>query len=533
VTTGSTSITQWLRQRLTWVFGLDTRSLAVARIALGLLVLLDVWVRLVDYGAFYTESGVLSRAGVIEQYARSQHISLFMASGADWWAGVCFAIEAAAAACFLVGYRTRLANWIVWFMVIGTHARMSFVLQSGDVVLRLLLFWSLFLPMGARFSLDNLRQRAAHASAVYVVSVATIAIQFQVAAIYIWSAVLKTGEVWNNGEAVYYALSLDHFSKQPITDWILSQDWLWRSMTHTTFALELYGTVLLLIPVFFGPIRSLVVLAFIGLHLGFWATMELGLFPWISIVGWLFLLPGWFWERIGLRTSSAVAERTGIIGLDWAGKTPIRAAIWPRYILTQVPALFCLWLVFQWNMMSLPGNDWTVSKSIQPIAHVFRLDQRWSMFAPYPIKDDGWYTMPGKLVSGEEVDLWQGGAPKWATEKEKQSWTKNLPTEGKENDVRYRLSREKPPLVSAMYSNQRWRKYMRKIWLKKHRSLRLPYGQFLCREWNGSHRGKDKLKNFKIIYMKEQTPPPGGSTEVHPVMVWSHDCFSKKSKDKK
>jgi hypothetical protein len=234
-----------------------------------------------------------------------------------------------------------------------------------------------------------------------------------------------------------------------------------------------------------------------------------------------------------LRTSSAVAERTGIIGLDWAGKTPIRAAIWPRYILTQVPALFCLWLVFQWNMMSLPGNDWTVSKSIQPIAHVFRLDQRWSMFAPYPIKDDGWYTMPGKLVSGEEVDLWQGGAPKWATEKEKQNWTKNLPTEGKENDVRYRLSREKPPLVSAMYSNQRWRKYMRKIWLKKHRSLRLPYGQFLCREWNGSHRGKDKLKNFKIIYMKEQTPPPGGSTEVHPVMVWSHDCFSKKSKDKK
>ena len=86
------------------VFGLDTRSLAVARIALGLLVLLDVLCRLPDYRAFYMESGALSRATIIEQFARAEHISLFMASGADWWAGVCFAIEAAAAVCFLVGY---------------------------------------------------------------------------------------------------------------------------------------------------------------------------------------------------------------------------------------------------------------------------------------------------------------------------------------------------------------------------------------------------------------------------------------------
>jgi len=186
------SILAWLRQRLALVLGLDTRSLAVARMALGALVLLDVCGRLMDYGAFYTDSGVLPRASVIEMYSRAEYVSLFMASGAKWWAGVCFAIEAVAAVCFLVGYRTRWANWIIWFMVIGSHARFSSVLQSGDVLLRVLLFWSLFLPMGARFSLDSVRQRVSHASSVSVVGVATVALYFQVAAVYIWTAVLKT-----------------------------------------------------------------------------------------------------------------------------------------------------------------------------------------------------------------------------------------------------------------------------------------------------------------------------------------------------
>ena len=35
------------------------------------------------------------------------------------------------------------------------------------------------------------------------------------------------------------------------------------------------------------------------------------------------------------------------------------------------------------------------------------------MFAPYPLKDDGWYVMPGVLFSGDEVDLWGGGSPVW------------------------------------------------------------------------------------------------------------------------
>ena len=44
-------------------------------------------------------------------------------------------------------------------------------------------------------------------------------------------------------------------------------------------------------------------------------------------------------------------------------------------------------------------------------------------------------------------------------------------------------------------------------------------------EWNREHMGREKLRRFNMVYMKEVTPKPGKTTEVVPVQVWTHDCF--------
>jgi len=532
-----------LRSRLSQIFGLDTRSLAAARIALGLLIVLDVYGRVIDFNTFYTEAGVLPRAKVLELYHRTEYVSLFLASGASWWTGVCFAIEALAGACFMLGYRTRTSLWIAWFMMLGCHARFSPVLQAGDLLLRLLLFWSFFLPMGARFSLDSMKKRVTHGKDATVVGLATFAVLFQVSAVYIWTGLLKNGREWLDGTAVYYALRLDYFAKQPLTDMLLAQETLMEYMTHFTLYFELYGPFILLVPFFFGIVRSVVVLAFMGLHVGFFFFLEIGLFPWISIASWVFLLPGWFWDKCGWRLPGAENDVHRLIYGDWFRSASSRLGYGVRFVLLNGPILLFLWIVFQWNMTTLVGagptpitgpisidaKGWKVTGIQRTIALTLRLDQKWSMFAPYPIKDGGWYAMPGVLISGDEVDLWQGGEPKWATEEEKSSWTKILPKKGQEDEVRYRLTREHPEDVSGMYTNQRWRKYMRRIWQKKHKALRLPYGQYMCRTWNAEHSGKDKLKTFKIVYMKDPTPKPGKSTEVEPYVIWSHNCFKSNS----
>ena len=49
------------------LFGIDTRSLAVFRIALALAILADLLIRAPDLGALYTEEGVLPRALLDDQ----------------------------------------------------------------------------------------------------------------------------------------------------------------------------------------------------------------------------------------------------------------------------------------------------------------------------------------------------------------------------------------------------------------------------------------------------------------------------------
>ncbi len=514
----------WFGERFKLVFGLDTRSLAMTRVFLGLLVLADVHLRVSDYTTFYTEGGALPRDAVMQYLSRREHVSLFLASGADWWAGVLFAIEAVAGLMLVVGYRTRLASILAWFMVINTHARGSILLQGGDVVFRVILFWAMFLPMGARMSVDAVRKRVVHAPPRQVVSVATFALQFQMAAIYLWTVPLKSGKVWHNGEAVYYALHVDHFAKQPWASLMLEQEWLWRGLTYGTFYWEMIGGWLLLVPFFFGFTRTAVVGGFVLMHLGFFLGLEIGLFPWICISGWWALFPGALWDRLGWRVPEG--DRTDLFsGWAWASRARRGWARGLRYAITQAPALFLVYLVFNWNMSTIDGKNWAVPSDIRWIGHTLRLDQKWNMFAPFPLKDDGWFVIPGKLVNGGYVELWQGGEVKWATDEEKATWTKEKSTDDPVLQNAYNLSRAKPEVVSAMYPNQRWRKYMRNLWQKQYKNLRLYYGKHLCRAWNADHRGQDKLRSFQIVYMKEVTPRPGKTTEVVPVQIWNHDCF--------
>ena len=98
-------------------------------------------------------------------------------------------------------------------------------------------------------------------------------------------------------------------------------------------------------------------------------------------------------------------------------------------------------------------------------------------------------------------------------------------------DESLELDRTQPELVAAMYPSQRWRKYMRNIWMKKYKGLRLYYGKHLCRQWNATHRGAERLKTFRIVYMKQVTPVPGGSGIVNPVQTWKHNCYGSNDKE--
>ena len=78
---------------------------------------------------------------------------------------------------------------------------------GGDSLLALLLFWSMFLPMGARFSVDSALNNGPHRESNRYLSTATAAVLLQVGMVYIFTAIMKSDPIWReNFSAVYYAL---------------------------------------------------------------------------------------------------------------------------------------------------------------------------------------------------------------------------------------------------------------------------------------------------------------------------------------
>jgi len=124
-----------------------------------------------------------------------------------------------------------------------------------------------------------------------------------------------------------------------------------------------------------------------------------------------------------------------------------------------------------------------------------QLTQYWTMFAPDPLRDDGWYVMPGRLTNGTKVDIYRGGAP---------------------------VSYDKPADVSAQYGDARSRNYMMNLWQRSYSDYRLYYGQYHCREWNREH--DVKLETFQMVYVLEQTGSDGDEPPEERT-IWRHDCF--------
>jgi len=470
-----------MAERLRNIFSMDTRSLAFGRMGLGMLLLWDLLIRATQLEIFYTDVGLLPRKAVLDHTIRKWNLSIHMLSGETAVMAVMFAISAIFAVLLIIGWRTRLVTCISWFLLISLHVRNPIVLNAGDVILRLVMFWVMFLPLGAVRSIDS-RERAVAPPKRYL-GMATFAFMVQVAGIYTYGAMLKTGSTWHNGEATWYALQIDYFLT-PFGHWARQFGDILNPMTKGVLVFELVGAALLLIP--HWKVRVFTCFAFMSMHLGFRACLDIGMFSSVCCVMWSMLLPGEFWDRLKWRAPSGPHVRAGFFN--------------------QSLAIFFLFLITSWNLSNLKfdGVKVRVPTQIRWVGHMTRLDQKWNMFAPNPLKDDGWFVIPGKTIGGDEVDVFRS-------------------TPGHRVPVSY----DKPHPVRTQYRDQRWRKYMRNIYRKTWKDLRLYYGKHLCKVWNAEARGRDKLSSFEIIFVKEMTKPRGEEPVVSQVSIWKHDCFKR------
>jgi hypothetical protein len=370
--------------------------------------------------------------------------------------------------------------------------------NGADSMIRLLLFWSIFLPLGARWSVDA-RRLVRNTSTVggngaphpgdTLVSLPAACLLLQVAFVYWFSVAFKNHAVWwSEGTALRQVLEIDAFAR-PAAVWLREYPDACRTLTHFTVILEILGPMLAFLPVWKAGFRVIAVLTMIALHAGIAICLDIGAFPWVMMGAWLAFLPAEFWEWFrsnktakipnneNIKCAYHVRKRNFIVGLILNGF-----------------CVFSLLMVFLWNLRGTNFAYWekVFPRSANPLAMVFRLDQYWTMFAPTPLLEDGWFVLRAGLSDGSEVDLLRDGAP---------------------------VSFAKPALASAAYKDARWQKYQMNLWMLIHHTHRMPYGDYMARRWNDSHGGLGQVVAWQLWFVREMTQPDGSRSKPEPILM--------------
>jgi predicted DCC family thiol-disulfide oxidoreductase YuxK len=297
------------------MLAVDLRSLALFRVALGTCLVVELAGHIPEIDDFYTDAGILPRDALISQFGQPWAVSLHLVSGQYVVQLALLLIAIVLALGLVAGYRTRVCAAGSWLLLCSIQVRNPVILHGGDDILRLLLFWCMFVPLNARFSLDRALNPAAPPGEPTHFSAGSLGLVLQICSVYWFAAIAKWHPVWNvEGSAIYYALSLGQFAT-PFGTFLLQFPRLLRLMTFGTVALELVGPMLAFCPFLGGAVRLVIVLIFIGFHTGLGLSLRLGNFPWVCASAWLALLPGLAWQILESRAATS-ADRGTIVFFD-------------------------------------------------------------------------------------------------------------------------------------------------------------------------------------------------------------------------
>lgn len=386
-----------------------------------------------------------------------------------------FGIYGLAAAMLLVGFGTRTATVICWLCALGLLARNPLVLHRADTLVKMLLFWSMFLPLGRRWSIDRLLSKFRSDGSSAIASPASAALLLQPCLMF-WFAVLSRSPVewWREGSALYYASHCDVIVR-PLGAWLktLPPEVL-ATMTRAVIVTEAALPLALWSPWATTRVRPIAVGLLLAMAAAFGLSFHIGYFPLMCMISVLPFLPASLWER----------SRAAILHARTA-----RSPTWA----TAVAAGFLLYSV----AMNLDAHATGISlhRAVRSTGSFLGLDQRWDIFAPAPPKEDEWFVVVGQLRDGSAIDLLH---------------ERDDPSVAKPDDF------------GRYFKDYRWRRYW--FSLRNFPTLAGHYVAYAARDWDARHTGVERLESVRIDLVRERTPAFGTPQAARPLLeretVW-------------
>ena len=289
--------------------GLDLRALALFRVAIAVVLFAEMWARLPWLGPFQTQDGLVPIDQLFGSLATTDtwnRWSLHTLNGTYGWQLFLAIAQGLAALALAVGWRTRLITIVCWVLIVSSQNRNTYLVNAGDTLLRCMLFWAMWMPLGARASIDAALDTEAVLDPAKRnnrwLGLSGIAFMLQLTLMYVCTAALKASPIWTDTwDAVRAALALDYLTT-PLGTWLGgAPDWLLQGLCLGTLIAEWGAALLIWTPFFTTALRTLGVVMLCGMHIAFTMTMDIGLFSWIAVSCWLALLPPGFWDALFAR----------------------------------------------------------------------------------------------------------------------------------------------------------------------------------------------------------------------------------------
>jgi hypothetical protein len=278
---------------------LDARTLALFRIGFGVLMISNVLDRTGFLGddlvSFYSNEGIWPN-----------HYALFLPPSPGYWSllsgfsspnevRVAMLVILAVYVLYTVGWKTRLMQVLALVCVESVNFRFLLPQHGGTVVMNILSVWTVFLPLGDRFSLDALfASMRFHSGATPEAlkerewtkdhvstrtGLAVFGIFFNFSIIYFFNTVHKQAGAWLEGSAVHYLLWQNRMATNLAEVLRMHEPgFLSPMLTWGTLVVEGALVVLLISPFLQEKLRPLALVLIWSLHGGIALLTTLGPF---------------------------------------------------------------------------------------------------------------------------------------------------------------------------------------------------------------------------------------------------------------
>jgi hypothetical protein len=192
---------------------------------------------------------------------------------------------------FAIGYKTRWFNAIVFLLSSYLYWRNPYIDSGAETLARLLLFWSLFLPMARYWSIDAAldprpRDRG-------YPTLPFVAIRVQISSLYLFAALFKiAGEPWREGSAIIWVLSDNVFGgTQPGLYLVKNFPGLLFGVNYLVIVFQFAFPFLIYCPWRNELVRALAIAGAVVMHVSFIFLLNVGAFPYVCMVMLILLVP--------------------------------------------------------------------------------------------------------------------------------------------------------------------------------------------------------------------------------------------------